>query len=144
MLEFAGCLPTKQNNDAVLNAITGQMERAPPVSGNHIIILATVSSGEEAKRISDILLERKLIACASIVQDVRSFYWWKGEVEHSSELLLVMKSRGELLEEIVRLVRENHSYEVPEVVALPVVGGNPDYLRWIEESVEIHRKGDTS
>lgn len=114
------------------------------MSGNHIIVLVTVDSEEQAKRISDILLGRKAIACANIVRDVQSFYWWKGKVDHSRELLLVMKSRRELLEEIVRLVKENHSYEAPEVVAVPVVGGNPDYLRWIDESVEIHRKGDAS
>jgi len=119
------------------------MERVSPVSGNPIIVLVTVDSQEEAKRISDILLERKVIACANILRDVQSFYWWKGKVDHSCELLLLMKSRGELLKEIVRLVKENHSYEVPEIVALPIVGGNADYLRWIEESVEVPRKGDT-
>jgi periplasmic divalent cation tolerance protein len=109
-------------------------------SGNYIIVLVTVSSGEEAKRISDILLGRKVIACVNIVQDVTSLYWWKGKLEQSKELLLLMKSRGELLDEIVQLVKENHSYEVPEIVAVPIVGGNADYLRWIEESVEIHHK----
>ena len=114
------------------------------MSGNYIVVLVTVDSEEQAKRICDVLLQRKLIACANIVKDVQSFFWWKGKVDQSSELMVIMKSRSELLEEIIRLVKENHSYDVPEVVALPIVGGNPDYLRWIDESVEIHRKGDTS
>jgi len=112
------------------------------MSGNYIVVMVTVDSQEQAKRISDVLLDRKLVACANVVEDIQSFYWWKGKVERSREILLLMKSRSELLEEIVRLVKENHSYEVPEVVALPILGGNPDYLRWIEDSVKIRLKGD--
>jgi periplasmic divalent cation tolerance protein len=109
-------------------------------SGNYIIVLVTVSSPDEAKRICDVLLEKRVVACANVLRDVQSFYWWKGKLDQSKELLLLMKSRRELLDEIVRLVKENHSYEVPEVVAVPIAGGNADYLRWIEESVEIHHK----
>jgi len=114
------------------------------MSGNYIVVLVTVDSEEQAKRICDVLLQRKLIACANIVKDVQSFFWWKGKVDQSSELMVIMKSRSELLEEIIRLVKEKHSYEVPEVVALPIAGGNPDYLRWIDESVEVHQRGDSS
>ncbi len=121
-----------------------EMGTVPLTSGNHIIVMVTVDSEEQAKRISDILLERRLVACVNRIGSVESFYWWKGKVDYGRELLLLMKSRGELLEEIVRLVKGNHSYEVPEVVAVPVIGGNADYLRWIDDSVEIHRKGNTS
>jgi periplasmic divalent cation tolerance protein len=121
-----------------------EMESLQPTSGNHLVIMVTAASEKQAKRICDILLESKVIACANIIRGVQSFFWWKGKVDRSRELLLVMKSRSELLEEIVRLVRENHSYDVPEVIALPLVGGDPEYLRWIDDSVEIHRKGDTS
>jgi len=105
------------------------------MSESHVVIFVTVESEEQARRISDALLRKKLIACANIIKDVQSFFWWRGKVDHSEELMLIMKSREELLGEIVRLVKENHSYKVPEVVALRIVGGNPDYLRWIEESV---------
>jgi len=114
------------------------------MSENYILILVTADSEEQARRISNVLLERKLIACANIVGKVQSFFWWKGNVDQSRERLLIMKSRAELLQEITRLVKENHSYEVPEIVALPIIGGNPDYLRWIDESVEVNRKGDAS
>ncbi len=112
------------------------------MAGDYIVVLVTVNSGEQARHISDLLVLRRLIACANIVGGVQSFFWWKGNVDCSAELLLIMKSRRELLDEITRLVRENHEYEVPEVVAMPIVGGNPDYLRWIDESVELHGRGN--
>jgi periplasmic divalent cation tolerance protein len=120
------------------------MESLSVSSGNPIVVLVTAGSQEEAKRISDVLLERRLVACANVFGDVQSFFWWKGELDSAKEHLLVMKSRGELLEEIVRVVREVHTYETPEVVALPIVGGNPDYLAWIEESVAVHPRGESS
>ncbi len=113
------------------------------MSGDYIVVLVTVESEEQAKRISDVLLQGKLVACANIVHDVKSLFWWKGRLDRSDELLVILKSRRELLDEIVRLVKENHSYEVPEVIAIPIIGGNPDYLRWIDESVEVSRKGGT-
>jgi periplasmic divalent cation tolerance protein len=110
---------------------------------HHIMVTVTADSEEQAKRIAEILLTRRLVACANIVANVQSHFWWKGKVNHSKELLILLKSRGELLDEIVRVVKENHSYEVPEVVALPIVGGNPDYLRWVDESVERCPEGGT-
>lgn len=147
-LGLAAASPTKQGDGTSPprdNKMNGnEMNSLSPTSGNHVVVMVTADSEEQAKRICDILLERKVIACANIVRGVESFFWWKGKVDHSRELLLLMKSRSELLDEIVRLVRENHSYDVPEVVALPLVGGNPEYLRWIDDSVEINQKGDRS
>jgi periplasmic divalent cation tolerance protein len=116
------------------------VERGMAEKGNYIVVMATADSEEEARRISEVVLKRKLVACVSMVGNVESFFWWKGKVNSSSEFLLVMKSRGELLKEIVAAVKENHSYEVPEVVALRVAGGNPEYLGWIDESVETGRR----
>jgi periplasmic divalent cation tolerance protein len=116
----------------------------PAMSQSHVVIFVTVESQEQARRIADALLREKLVACANIVKGVESFFWWQGKVDRSDELMLVMKSREELVEDIVRLVKGNHSYEVPEVVALRIIGGNPDYLRWIDESVKNKPKGDGS
>jgi periplasmic divalent cation tolerance protein len=80
------------------------------------------------------LIGRRLAACVNIVPGVRSIYRWKGKVEEASELLLVVKTRRGLLKKLTSFVRENHPYSVPEVVALPVVGGNPDYLAWLSDS----------
>lgn len=99
----------------------------------HIIVLITTESAEEADKIATLLLERRKAACVNIT-DVSSRFWWEGKLDSAGEKLLIAKSRESLLPEIIELVRENHSYEVPEVIALPLIGGNPEYLDWIEQS----------
>lgn len=99
---------------------------------NQVVILATVDSHEEANRIADTLLDRRRVACVNIVPGVHSRFWWEGEPDTSQELLLIIKTRASLVDEVVSLVKSIHSYEVPEVIALPIVGGNPDYLKWID------------
>lgn len=100
----------------------------------HLVMLSTAPSIEEGKRLAEELLKRKLVACVNLIPHIRSLYWWEGRIEESDEVLIVAKTREELAREIISLVKELHSYEVPEVVFLPVEGGSPDYLRWIDES----------
>jgi len=101
-----------------------------------IVVFSTCGSQEEAERLARKLLEARLAACVNVIMQIRSFYWWKGKIEDSGEWLLVIKtSRG--LFERVRLVLEGaHSYELPEVLALPVVEGSPNYLTWLEGELE--------
>jgi periplasmic divalent cation tolerance protein len=70
------------------------------------------------------------------VPQVHSRFWWQGKIDSADEALLVVKTKAALLDEIIKLVKENHSYEVPEIVALPIVGGNRDYLKWIDNQTE--------
>ncbi len=100
----------------------------------HIVIYVTVSSGEEAKRISSQLVEQKLVACVNVVDHVESIYWWQGKIERAQEKLLIIKSRKVLFKKISDVIKAIHSYEVPEIIALPIVEGNQDYLNWIDES----------
>ncbi|RLE79518.1 MAG: divalent-cation tolerance protein CutA [Thermoprotei archaeon] len=104
--------------------------------GTYTVILITVPTREEALKISRDLLEKKLIACINILDNVHSLYWWKGKIEEGKELLLVIKTRLDLFEKVLESVKRLHSYEVPEVIALPIIAGNRDYLKWIDESVE--------
>jgi periplasmic divalent cation tolerance protein len=99
---------------------------------NPIIILSTAANKEEAEKIANTLLEKHLIACANIMP-VSSRYWWEGKIECSGEFLLVMKSRRELFDEVVLLVKGLHSYEVPEVLALPIVAGSEKYFGWMAD-----------
>jgi len=101
-----------------------------------IVVFSTCGSQEESERLARKLLEARLAACVNVIMQIRSFYWWKGKIEDSGEWLLVIKtSRG--LFERVRLVLEGaHSYELPEVLALPVVEGSPNYLTWLEGELE--------
>lgn len=102
---------------------------------SHVVVLVTVGSEEEGARIGRTLVEERLVACANLVPGVVSTYRWQGHIEQATETLLVLKTRQELVPQIVTRVRALHSYTVPEVIALPVVGGNPAYLQWIDESV---------
>lgn len=96
-----------------------------------VVILITTSTGEEAQQIADKLLAQRKAACVNIIPNVHSLFWWKGELDSAEETILIVKSRASLIDEIVSLVKEVHSYEVPEVIALPLVGGNQDYLNWL-------------
>lgn len=96
----------------------------------------TASTAEEAGRIGQTLVSERLAACANLIPSVASTYWWQGQVEQAGEALLVLKTRNDRLQRLIRRVRELHSYTVPEVIAVPILGGNPDYLRWIDDSLE--------
>lgn len=101
---------------------------------DNVVVFVTASGPEEAERIGRALVEERLAACANLIPSISSTYWWKGKIEEASEALLVVKTRQDLLERLTARVRALHSYTVPEVIALPILGGNPDYLRWIDES----------
>ncbi|MBL7171128.1 MAG: divalent-cation tolerance protein CutA [Candidatus Omnitrophica bacterium] len=98
-----------------------------------IVVFITASTDEEAKGIADKLLDQKKAACVNIIPKIDSHFWWQGKKEKSREVLLIVKSRGSLLDDIISLVKEAHSYEVPEIIAIPIVGGNQGYLNWIKE-----------
>jgi periplasmic divalent cation tolerance protein len=100
-----------------------------------IIVFSTCGSAEEAEKIARGLVERKVAACVNILPGIRSIYRWKGEVEDAQELLLVIKTTRELFGRVRDEIRGLHSYEVPEVIALPVLDGLDAYLDWISESV---------
>ena len=98
----------------------------------HIVVFITVDSQETAKKITDKLLTERKAVCINIIPKVESYYWWQGKIENANELLLIVKTRAVLLEELIALVKQNHPYSVPEIIALPIIGGNKDYLKWIE------------
>lgn len=100
---------------------------------NFIVILVTAGTEAEANKIAQILLKQKLVACVNIIPGVNSLFWWEGKIDKSCEVLLVIKTKSSFLKEVVESVKKNHSYEVPEIIALPIIGGNKDYLKWIEE-----------
>jgi len=105
----------------------------------HVVCFVTAASREEARRIGDAVVEERLAACANIIGPVASTYWWKGKVARDLEVLLILKTRRDLVAKLASRVRALHSYEVPEVIALPILGGNSAYLEWIDESVRPHR-----
>lgn len=105
------------------------------VRGAYALVMITCPSKEEAERVAKRLVEAKLAACVSVATGLRSFFWWKGRVEETEEVLMLVKTRLDELDRLASEVKALHSYEVPEVVALPIVGGLRDYLRWLDESL---------
>ena len=104
-------------------------------STGHVVVLITASTEAEAQRIAHLSLQAHLAACVSILSKAGSVFWWQGKLESAEECLLVAKTKASRLAALVELVKKNHSYDVPEVIAMPVVGGNPDYLTWIDKEV---------
>lgn len=102
---------------------------------DRIVVLSTCSSEEEAERLARMLVERRLAGCVNVVPGVRSFYRWQGAIESAGEWLLVAKSSRDLFAALSAALEQAHSYEVPEVLALPVVDGSPNYLTWLAESL---------
>lgn len=102
-----------------------------------IAILVTTSNVDEAAKIGRALVEEGIAACANIVEGVRSIYRWKGEVCDDRECLMVVKTTAANFDAVEKIVRELHSYEVPEVIAIPIVNGSKPYLDWVEENSRI-------
>jgi periplasmic divalent cation tolerance protein len=100
-----------------------------------IVVLSTCANEEEAGKLARVLVEERLAACVSVIPGVRSFYHWKGAVESSAECLLVIKTSRELFAPLRLAMDRLHSYDVPEVLALPIVDGAPSYLDWLDASI---------
>lgn len=98
-----------------------------------LVVLITVRDQEEGRRIADALVGLNKAACVNMVPQVSSLFRWEGKVEDEKESLLIVKTRADLFPELEALVRGIHSYEVPEIIALPIVQGNEAYLKWIRE-----------
>lgn len=97
----------------------------------YVQVMTTTDQEQEAASLADALLQERLAACVQVLGPVTSRYWWQGELEQATEWLLVIKTRGELLDRLVETLREKHSYDTPEITATPIIGGNPAYLAWI-------------
>lgn len=98
-----------------------------------VVVLSTAPDAEMALRLARGLVEPGLAACVNVVPGVRSIYRWEGKVQDDAELLLVVKTRRPLIQQVVERIRELHGYTCPEAIALPLVGGSVDYLRWLGE-----------
>lgn len=100
-----------------------------------IVILSTCATEEEAERLARLLLDARLAACINVIPRMRSFYRWKGAVESAEECLLLIKSSRPLFEPLKAALGKVHSYEVPEVIALPMVAGAENYLSWMTDNL---------
>jgi periplasmic divalent cation tolerance protein len=99
----------------------------------YIQVFTTVEKREDADRIASTVVQHRVAACAQIVGPIHSIYWWKGKMEETAEWLCVIKTRQDLFPALERQIKSVHPYEVPEIVALPIVAGSASYLQWIDE-----------
>jgi periplasmic divalent cation tolerance protein len=100
-----------------------------------IVVLMTCKNAKEAERIARHLLAKHLIACANLVPQVRSIYRWEGKVVDEKECWMILKSSRELMPALRIEVEKEHSYSLPELIALPVIDGSPNYLNWVSDSL---------
>ncbi len=101
----------------------------------YIVVLVTAGNKKEAKSIAEALIKNKLAACVNIIDNIKSLFWWQGKIDSAQELLLVIKSKKSKLTAVIKLVKSLHSYSVPEIIALPIAGGEKKYLEWIDDSL---------
>jgi len=103
------------------------------MQSDHLLVLTTCASEEEAKIIAETLVTEKAAACCNIIKDVRSLYIWQGEFSDDREVLLLTKTTAACFRAVRDTILKLHSYDVPEIIAVPIVDGSTDYLRWIAE-----------
>ncbi|MDP3721997.1 MAG: divalent-cation tolerance protein CutA [Candidatus Omnitrophota bacterium] len=106
-----------------------------------LVVMVTCPSRAVAKRLGTELVKRRLAACVNVVPDIESIFWWQGKIDRADETLLLIKTTSRGFEPLRRAVCALHPYEVPEIIALPIVRGHPPYLRWIHTSLSANLSG---
>ena len=102
---------------------------------DYIQIFTTAEKKKDAEKLAKEVVEKRLAACVQVLGPIESTYWWEGEVEKAEEWLCIMKSRNDLYGELEKVIKGIHPYDVPEILAMPIVSGNPVYLQWVDKEV---------
>jgi len=100
------------------------------------LIYITTSNEEEAIAIGELIVKERLAACSNIISDMKSIYWWQGDLEKDNESILILKTLEENVDKIIDRVKEVHSYDNPCIIALPIFKAYEDYLNWIKEEIK--------
>lgn len=98
---------------------------------DYIVVFITTNSMEDAKKIGNALIQERLAACTNIISPIQSIFRWKGKTCDESEAVIIIKTRSDLFDKLQSRVKELHSYEVPEIIALPIIKGSKEYLQWV-------------
>lgn len=99
------------------------------------LIYITASGREEAILLARELLGKKLVACANVIDNVNSYYWWDGSIENNKEAVIIVKTMSTHVERVIDVVKKEHSYECPAIISVPITGGNPEYIEWIGKQI---------
>jgi periplasmic divalent cation tolerance protein len=102
----------------------------------HIVIMVTAKDRKEGHKIIQALLKKRLIACGNMIDKVSSFFWWDRKIDEAHEVLLILKTKQDKFDQITQVIKKAHSYEVPEIIALPIVASSEDYAQWMNKAVK--------
>lgn len=111
-------------------------EKAAYVPGSNSIVYVTIADLDSAKILAHKIIDKNLAACVNIIPQLTSIYKWEGKINEDSELLLMIKTGTDKVDQLSKFVKENHSYSVPEVISIKIENGNADYLDWITKTVQ--------
>lgn len=98
----------------------------------YIIVLVTVSGKKQAKKIADAVLDNNLAACVNVFPGIKSYFWWQGKKEKAQEILLIIKTKKGLFNKLAKTIKAIHPYDIPEIIAIPIIKGYKPYLDWID------------
>ncbi|GAF69650.1 unnamed protein product [marine sediment metagenome] len=101
------------------------------LSKKYAVVFVTAENIKAARKIARGVVKERLAACTNIIAKIESVYWWQGKIENSPESMLIMKTKVSLKKKLIKKIKKLHSYSVPEIIFLPIIEGNPDYLKWI-------------
>jgi periplasmic divalent cation tolerance protein len=104
---------------------------------DYIQVFTTTENRDDAKMIAGAVVKKRLAACAQILGPITSTYWWEGKIEEAEEWFCIMKGKMDLYDELEKAIRDIHSYEVPEIVAVPIVSGSQSYIQWLDREVGL-------
>ncbi|CAK9163601.1 unnamed protein product [Ilex paraguariensis] len=133
-LHFAPLLRSKIGSKTPEKSVSIVRMEANNKTVPSIVVYVTVPNKEAGKKLAESIVKEKLAACVNRVPGIESVYQWQGEIQTDSEELLIIKTRESLLEALTEHVKANHEYEVPEVIAMPIIGGSLQYLEWVKNS----------
>ncbi|MFN3739576.1 MAG: divalent-cation tolerance protein CutA [Thermodesulfovibrionales bacterium] len=102
----------------------------------YAVVYITAPDEESAQNIANLLVKERLAGCVNIIKNIRSIYFWQGSIEDEPEVLMIVKTKRELFKKLSDKVKSVHPYSVPEIIAMPIIEGSEDYLRWLDETTE--------
>jgi periplasmic divalent cation tolerance protein len=111
------------------------------MADSYLQVTTTTDSEAEAQSLATIAVENRLAACAQVLSPIRSVYWWEGKMESAQEWVVLLKTTAARVDQLIQRLRSEHSYDTPEIVAVPIVAGHPAYLKWIAEETREQRPG---
>ncbi len=108
----------------------------PSLMTQFCVVQVTCGNTEQAEALAEQLVRQQYAACVNIIPNIKSYYLWEGRLEKSDEILLIIKTRQNLIDDLVVFVKKEHGYDMPEIIALPIQGGSKDYLNWLDKGMD--------